>query len=1342
MLNRIRQILAPPVFEGDEAKTRVASVLNTLVLIALVCALVYSFAFPLLTPLSTINLALVLPFFPILIIAFVLIHRGQIRAASFFLTSGTWLELIISAVATGGVRTPAFSGLIMVVLIAGVLLGRRASLGLAGLSMVAGLAMVYAQADGLITEPQPSYTPWVWWFSLGGFFLVAAAVLHLATYSTSESLERAHRELAERKRAEAALRESEQALRTVVANAPVILFALDRNGVYTLSEGKGLTARGIISRQVVGKSAFDLHRDNPKIIGALRNAFSGEACNGIFEVGHLVFDVWYSPIRDQNNAIDGVIGVATDVTESRQAQQALSESGERLQQLAASLQEAIWLRDTRTLEILYVNPAYERIWGRSCESFYKDPTSFVEAIHPEDKERVMRAFQGQYEGQSFSEEYRIIRPDGTIRWIFGRTYPIKNEAGETIRITAIAEDITERKRGEQALQESEDRFRSFVEHTSEWILMTDEQGSIVEWNPGAEQITGLGREAVVGKPVWDVQYQLVSGDHKGPSMYERLKSTVQDSLRTGTSPIMNRVVEAQFRRADGVVRFAEQRLFPITTAQGFRLSGISRDITERKQAEQALKENEQKFRSFIEQASDAFMLVDEQCNIIEWNQGAERIWGLKHDQVVGKPFWDVQFSATLPERRSPERLEQLKAAALDALRTGESNLFNRPIEAESCGSDGKRKFIQQTMFPIKTDKGYRIGSVTRDITENKQSEDALRKSEEWYRLLFENMLDGFAYCKMLYDEQDRPMDFVYLDVNDAFERLAGLKDVVGRQVTEVVPGIKESNPELFEIYGRVALTGKPERFELNFKALKQWLSISVYSSEKGYFIALFDNITERKQAEQELRESEERYRQLVELTPDAIFVHAEKRFVLANPASVLLFGAAQPQDLIGQPILERIHPEYRGIVLERIRQTVEERRQTPLIEQKYLRMDGTAVDVETIATPFVYEGKPAAQVVARDITGRKRAEEQTRLQLRRLNALHVIDVAITGNLDLRVILSIVLEQATAQLSVDAAAVLLLNAPMQTLDYIAGRGFRFRTIEKTHLRLSESYAGRAVRERSTVHFQEQISTGDSTPFSAAWANEGFVSYCGVPLISKGQVQGVLELFHRAPLEPDPEWSAFLETLATQTAIAIDNTTLFNDLQHSNLELTLAYDTTLEGWSRALDLRDKETEGHSQRLVDLTLRLAQKLRIGDNILVHVRRGALLHDIGKMGIPDSILLKPGPLTKEEWAIMRKHPAYAYDLISPIAFLRPALDIPYCHHERWDGSGYPRALKGVEIPLIARAFAVVDVWDALCSDRPYRLAWSKDQVYDYLRAEAGKQFDAQIVSMFLGIMGNERSA
>jgi PAS domain S-box-containing protein/putative nucleotidyltransferase with HDIG domain len=379
------------------------------------------------------------------------------------------------------------------------------------------------------------------------------------------------------------------------------------------------------------------------------------------------------------------------------------------------------------------------------------------------------------------------------------------------------------------------------------------------------------------------------------------------------------------------------------------------------------------------------------------------------------------------------------------------------------------------------------------------------------------------------------------------------------------------------------------------------------------------------------------------------------------------------------------------------------------------------------------------QEIQQELVERKRAEGQVQRQVQRLAALHSIDTAISSSLDLRVTLNIILEQVTSQLHVDAADILLFNPYLQMLQFAAGRGLRARVTSHTHLPLGVGYAGRAALERKTISVPNLAEATDELPV-ALRGNEEFVTYVALPLIAKGEVKGVLEVFHRSRLEYDQEWMDFLVTLAAQTAIAIDNMTLFDTLQRSNIELSLAYDTTLEGWSRALELRDRETEGHTLRVAELTTRLARAMGIKDSEIVHIRRGALLHDIGKMGIPDSILLKPGPLSEEEWEIMRKHPTYAYELLSPIAYLQPALDIPYCHHEKWDGTGYPRGLSREQIPLAARIFAVVDVWDALSSERPYRRAWSPDQTRKYILSISARHLDPNAVEAFMRLDKNQQ--
>ncbi|NTU59622.1 MAG: HD domain-containing protein, partial [Deltaproteobacteria bacterium] len=357
------------------------------------------------------------------------------------------------------------------------------------------------------------------------------------------------------------------------------------------------------------------------------------------------------------------------------------------------------------------------------------------------------------------------------------------------------------------------------------------------------------------------------------------------------------------------------------------------------------------------------------------------------------------------------------------------------------------------------------------------------------------------------------------------------------------------------------------------------------------------------------------------------------------------------------------------------------------------------------------------------------------LQLQRLTALRTIDRTITGSVDLSLTLDVFLAHVTAALRVDAASVLLLDRSAPVLRYAAGRGFRTDAATRSLVRLGEGYAGKAALDRTRVSIGDISEVRGPFVFFPLMEKESFVAYHGVPLTAKGQIKGVLEIFHRSRLDPDPDWLQFLEALATDAAIAIDNAALFDDLQHANTELSLAYDATLEGWGRALELRDEETEGHTRRVTEMALRLARAMKLPEADLVNLRRGSYLHDVGKIGIPDRVLLKPQPLTEEEWATMRMHPVYAFRLLQPIRFLRPALDIPYCHHERWDGTGYPRGLAGEHIPIAARVFTVVDVWDALRSRRPYHDEWSDGRVREHLKSLAGSQFDPEVVDAFLAL-------
>jgi len=369
-------------------------------------------------------------------------------------------------------------------------------------------------------------------------------------------------------------------------------------------------------------------------------------------------------------------------------------------------------------------------------------------------------------------------------------------------------------------------------------------------------------------------------------------------------------------------------------------------------------------------------------------------------------------------------------------------------------------------------------------------------------------------------------------------------------------------------------------------------------------------------------------------------------------------------------------------------------------------------------------------------------------QMERLAALREIDYAISVNTDFYPMAEVILHQTRQHLGVDAVQIWEYEPALARLELVLAQGLRKNPPAKAFYQIGEGLPGTVALTLHplTISDLQQWSAVNSAVECQNYLEEGFLAYIGLPIVVKGRLGGVIELCQRSPLTSlaaqEPQWLSFAKTIASQTALAMENAQLFREWNNTLMELSLSYDETLAGWAKALDLRDHETAGHSDRVTEWTLKLALALGVEKEQLIHIRRGAILHDIGKIGVPDTILLKEGPLTPEEWRIIRQHPVFAYEALRSIRFLQPALDIPYCHHEKWDGSGYPRGLKGDEIPLAARIFAVVDVWDALTSDRPYRKAWSQTEAREYLRSQAGKHFDPRVVEVFLQLLDQESSA
>lgn len=367
------------------------------------------------------------------------------------------------------------------------------------------------------------------------------------------------------------------------------------------------------------------------------------------------------------------------------------------------------------------------------------------------------------------------------------------------------------------------------------------------------------------------------------------------------------------------------------------------------------------------------------------------------------------------------------------------------------------------------------------------------------------------------------------------------------------------------------------------------------------------------------------------------------------------------------------------------------------------------------------------------------ADGVKRIRTTDLTALLKVSLALNESLDLDVVLQTAIDGAIEVLGLDTGAIYLaedhllhLGATTPALPQKVAEAMRSAPVA------DHPHIERAMRLLDVV-FVEDAREADLSPQERVVAEARQLrSVLYVPLVFKGKAIGVIIVGALRVLRDFSEEDVDLcRTLAAQISLAVSNARLFEDAELAAAELRCAYDATLEGWSLALELRDEQTSGHTERAAALAVELAEVLGIPEAQLAHVRRGALLHDIGKMAVPDAILRKPGALNDAEWAIMRRHPEYAHKFLSQIEYLEPALDIPYYHHERWNGTGYPMGLKGDQIPLPARIFAVIDVYDALTSDRPYRKAWSHEQALGHIQLQAGIHFDPQVVEAFMRRVG-----
>jgi PAS domain S-box-containing protein len=998
--------------------------------------------------------------------------------------------------------------------------------------------------------------------------------------------------------------------------------------------------------------------------------------------GGTIYSLLFVPIEE----MDYVNIYGRDITARKRAEETLRESESFSQALLNNSPIGISVR-SRTGQLLSANAAWKRIWAIPESDLQEDVTRDRQSLNFDERDNYLKSHQEDvrrvYEqgGYLHLPELKPAHPrPNAAEWISQHFYAIQDAQGQVARVVILTEDITERKRAEDALRQSEAKYRSLFDNIPDGVYQTTPDGHILSANPAL--VKNLGYEAE--QDLFEINVQTELYVHPGDR--EKFQQLMEEQGEAQN-------LELLLRRKDGAGIVVLENSRAVRDEQGHILyyEGVLTDITERKRAEEELNQRVAELELLYESGlalSQSLNPKEIGQKILEllkanlnWHHTRIRLYHQQEDRLELLDFNQPGLNGEVERREVVERFQNLITRPSQGL-SGWVILHGQPVRSGDVGHDPR--YIESTpgihsglYVPMKLGE-HIVGVISIE------SEEANAFSEADERLivtLAHQAQSAFENARLFADNvsQLETLTNLYTSAQKLTHTL-DLEEMAGDVARTCVDvfGAKLAWIGRAETNGRVSvLAHYPAGNNILQSLPERWDESPAGQGPTGRAIRSgFSNT-------------------IADIASDSNF----------EPWRA---GAlAQGFQTVGSfPLISRARPF--GVL-------------TLYSDQ------ADFFTPERIEFFNAYANLPAAALE------NARLFAETEHRLNQVQALRTIDQAIGGNLDVRLILNIIVEQSLTHLHADAADILLYDA--QALNFAAGRGFRTQALQHTHLRLGEGFAGRVALEKQVViisDFESRI-TDYPQPAIRNLQAEGFVVYCGVPLIAKGQVKGVLEIFHRTSFEPGEEWMDFMEALAGQAAIAIDNIALFDDLQRSNAELGLAYEATIEGWSRALDLRDKETEGHTQRVAEVTLRLARGMGLSEGELVHVRRGALLHDIGKMGIPDSILLKPGPLTDEEWGIMRKHPQYAFEMLSPIVYLLPALDIPYCHHEKWDGSGYPRGLKGEQIPLAARIFAIIDVWDALCSDRPYRPAWPEQKVLEYLQTLAGAHFDPNLLQTFV---------
>jgi PAS domain S-box-containing protein len=952
----------------------------------------------------------------------------------------------------------------------------------------------------------------------------------------------------------------------------------------------------------------------------------------------------------------------------------------------------------------FVSPNIQQ-FGYTPEQFLSGEIEYINILHPDDhgKAFTYNSLKYQDDRAFLSEEYRILTADGEIRWVYDLTYINQIKGEELVEYNFYILDITSRKATEEALQkinetlenrvlertaqlaESEEFLQLVIDTIPAPVFILDKNLLYQGCNRAYETLNGTTREYLAGKTIEEVWPE---------ELAKKFIKENQEIIESG----IPQTYESQIQGADGEFHemvYFKAAYFSKTTNQPSGLVGVALDITERKRFE--------KLQSVLYKISEAANNTTDLHDLFTF------VHQVVDELIPARNLYIALYDSETDTVSFPYFVDQ----------------HNQQPEPRSNGTG-------ITEFVIKSGEALLLTNDNEDeITNQNQIAPTGADSHQWLGV-------------PLQTETGNPIGVLVVQTYDASEI-----------------SYTDADKELLTfVSNQIALAIERKQAQEALHKLNQELEIIVKERTKQLNEQLADliqrereltNVVDLAQALRETHQLDEIYRTVLTSTKDALGASGVSLAILDKDLEELVYIPGVGDFEGHRDLRLKLGIGAAGWVVENkvvyLNNNVQNDPGPTIVNLTGgvtalmiapMIVDDQVVGMLEVGAYRTWNDDDLRILVAlAEISAyaiqRESLSEQKERQLQRLNTLREIDRMIIGNFELSSTMHFLVSQIAVQLQVDAVDILLSNENTSLISYEMGVGFIQQKERESLVAYNSGPAEWVVMYNKPLYIPDIESSTWSTFFKNL-SIENFKSYYAVPLNSKGRCMGVLEVFRRSPRKDDQDWEEFLGALGQQTAIAIENGQLLDKLTRANREMSFAYDRTIEGWARALDIRDHITGEHSQKVKEWTLILAQVLGIRDpEQLTQIRRGATLHDIGKIGVPDQILNKPGPLTDEEWIIMRQHPVFARDMLYPIEFLRPAIDIPYSHHEHWDGSGYPQGLKGKEIPLVARIFAVIDVYNAITSERPYSKPWPTEKAIDYIREQSGKHFDPEVVNIFL---------